>query len=55
MKQYAAFLEGFTPLQEKQLTCILFNQLCIYLKTTQKKSKPIQIDTTNEKIWVMLV
>ncbi|WP_342219487.1 hypothetical protein [Rickettsiella endosymbiont of Miltochrista miniata] len=51
MKHYAAFLEGLTPLQEEQLTCILFNQLCIHLTVNQKKSKPISIDNTNEKIW----
>ncbi len=51
MKHYAAFLEGMTPIEEEQLTCILFNQLCIYLTINQKKSKPISIDNTNEKIW----
>lgn len=52
MKYYAALLEGFTPAQEEQLTCVLFNQLCIDLKAHQKKSKPIHIDNTNEKIWL---
>lgn len=52
MKYYAAFLEGMTPAQEKQLTCILFNQLCIYLKAHQKKSKPIHVDIANVKIWL---
>lgn len=51
MKYYAAFLEGLTPIQEEQLTCIFFNLLCTHLKENQKKSKPIHIDSTNEKIW----
>lgn len=50
MKYYSAFLEGLTPSQEKKLTCILFKQLCIYLKANQRKSKTIFIDNTNEKI-----
>ena len=51
MKYYAAFLEGLTPLQEEQLTCILFYQLCSYLKENKKKFKRIIIDEMNEKIW----
>lgn len=39
MKYYSAFSEGLTPSQEKNLTCFLFQHLCIYLKANQKKSK----------------
>lgn len=49
MKYYAAFLEGFTAIQERQLASILFINLRQYLITNQKKSKPIHVD---EKIWL---
>jgi hypothetical protein len=52
MKYYAAFLEGLTPTQEKQITFFLFNLLCLHLKATQKKTKPLKIDAKNEKIWL---
>ncbi|MEN9449446.1 MAG: hypothetical protein RJA83_60 [Pseudomonadota bacterium] len=51
MKHYAAFLEGLTPIQEKQLTSFLFHLLCNHL---QKKSKQqfLKIDISHEKIWL---